>query len=215
MSAWPTPQNLADELVEAGFTKPSTSRLTSALALAVEAFQDATGWYPFAAQEDAEAAESTLTWPADSAVSVIELGGGVLSSTTPTLTISGDALTAGTDFELRPVDAPRKSQPYTYLKLRGRVLSGNSELKLTGIWGYCDATSVPELARAAVLAYAARDIAAPQVQSGAATRPVSEAKEGDVSRQYGTNIEERQAAIRQWAGDWDAGTKRFTRQRII
>lgn len=211
MSEWPTTTEVSDALEEAGIPVPSTGRLTSALALAIESFEDATGWYPFAAVESAEPASQSLSWPADAAVSIIDFGGGLLTGEDITLTLDDATLAITDDYELRPTDAARKRLPYTYLRLVGRRIGGDSALSITGVWGYCAFDAVPELARQAVIAHCCRAIGAPAVQSGTAGRAVTEEKQGQVDLKYGTSTEERQAAMRQWQDDWESAVKKFRR----
>jgi hypothetical protein len=216
MGVWPTTSELRESLAGAGVpVPPVTSTLTSALSTAIAAWEDASGWYPFAAAQNAIAAASPLSWPADGSVSVIDFGGGVLTSTTPVVTLAGTALVAGTDYELRPVDAPRKARPYTYLKLLNRRLSGYYPLTLTGIWGHCAYNAIPAGVVQAVLAHACLQIAAPSVQAGTAARSLSMVEEGDVKLQWGTTAEERLAAVRQWQSDWSDALKTYRRQRVV
>ena len=215
MSEWPTNTDLAEALNAAGIPVPVASVLTSALALSVEAFQDATGWYPFAASSTATASTVPLFWPDSALVSVVSFGGGVLTSTTPTVTLDGSTLEAATDYILCPPDASRRGVPYTYLKLLRRKVGNNNALSITGIFGYCAYNAVPELARAAVLAYAAMDIAAPSIQAGTATRVLAQAEEGEVKYQWGSSIEERQAAMRSWQTNWDMAIAKFQQRKVF
>jgi hypothetical protein len=215
MSEWPTTTDLSEALDAAGMPVPLVAVRTSALALAVAAFQDATGWYPFAAASGATAEESPLSLPSRSLVSIVGLGGGLLTGTAPTITLNDTELVAADDYTLCPPDAPRKDQPYTYLKLKYRKVSEADTLTASGIWGYCAHNAVPELARAAVLAYAAMEIAAPAVQGGTATRVLVQAEEGDVRYQWGSSIEERQAAMRSWQASWDMAVKTYRRTKVF
>lgn len=214
MDTWPTTTQVSDALEEAGIPTPSGSRLSSALALAKEAFEDATGWYPFAAVEDAEPASLALSWPADAGVSIIDLGGGLLPGEDITLTLDDTTLTITDDYELRPTDAARKRLPYTYLKLVGRRIGWDSALSITGVWGYCAYDAVPELARQAVVAHCCMAIGAPSVQAGTADRTVTEEEQGQVDLKYGTSIEERQSAMRLWKADWETGVRKYRRQSV-
>lgn len=223
MAAWPTSDDLEDALTEAGIPVPGAGRLSSALALAIEAFEAATGYTPFAAASEAEPATDTLYWPEDGSASVISLGGAVLSGESVTVTLDTTELTAGTDYELRPTNATRTGRPYTYLVLTNRRLSRRSpeggiqagKLTLTGIWGWCASDAVPELARQAVLAYALLDIAAPQIQSGDATQGKRKIDQGTVTIEYGTSTEERLAAVRAWEGDWERAVAHFRRKSVM
>lgn len=215
MSEWPTTTDLAEALNAAGIPVPVASVLTSALALSVEAFQDATGWYPFAASSSATAATVPLFWPDGALVSIVSFGGGVLTSTTPTVTLDGSTLEVATDYILCPPDASRRGVPYTYLKLLRRKVGNGNALTVSGIFGYCAYNAIPELARAAVLAYAAMDIAAPSIQAGTASRVLSQADEGDVRHQWGSSIEERQAAVRSWQTNWDMAIAKFQQRKVF
>jgi hypothetical protein len=214
MSEWPTNTELSDALEAAGIPVPASGVLASSLALAVSAFEDATGWYPFAAAEDATAQESTLSLPSRSLVSVVGFGGGLLTGTAPTISLNDTDLVAGTDYTLCPPEAPRKGTPYTYLKLRYKKVSSLDTLSASGIWGYCAHDAVPELARAAVLAYAAMEIAAPSIQSGTATTGKQRIDQGTVTIQYGSTIEERQAAVRSWQASWDMAVGHYRKQKV-
>jgi hypothetical protein len=223
MSEWPTSSDLSDALTEAGITPPASGRLASALTLAIEAWEEATGYFPFAAAEGAAASAAPVYWPADASASVIDLGGAVLSSPAPSVALDGTALVAGSDYELRPVAAPRKGQPYTYLYLPSRRLSRHSpegglaahRLVVTGVWGYCAHDAVPELARQAVLAKAALNIAAPATSAGEATGAVKRVEQGTVTIDYGTSTEERLSAVRAWESDWAAGIAKYRRQGVV
>lgn len=216
MSQMPTNAELTTALTEAGIPVPGSSRLTAALALAVEAWQDATGWYPFAAASGATADQVTLSWPNDAAVVIVPFGGGIVSSATaPVVELDESALTAGADYTLFPPDAPRRGVPYTYLKMRNRRLTAQSVLTLSGVWGYCAYDAVPEVAKQAVLAKAALNIAAPEIQTGDATRQQSQIEQGTVKIQYGTSAEERLAAVHAWESDWATGLSSYRRQGVM
>lgn len=215
MSEWPENSDLSEALDAAGIPVPVSGVLTSALALAVGAFEDATGWYPFAAQENAAAEDANLSTPSRSLVSVVGFGGGLLTAAAPTITLNDTVLVVADDYTLCPPDAPRRGQPYTYLKLKYKKVSNLDTLTASGIWGYCAFDAVPELARAAVLAYAAMEIAAPRIQGGTARRVLSEADEGGVSYQWGSSIDERQAAVRSWQASWDMAVARYRQQKVF
>lgn len=223
MSEWPTNSDLSTALTEAGITPPGSSRLTSALTLAIAAWEDATGYYPFAAGQNATTTAAPVYWPADASASVIDLGGAVLSSTAPTVALDGTTLVAGSDYELRPVAAARTGQPYTYLYLPNRRLSRHTpegglaahRLVVTGIWGYCAYNAIPELARQAVLAKAALNIANPATSAGDATEAVRRIEQGTVTIDYGTSTEERLAAVRAWESDWAAGLAKYRRRGVV
>jgi hypothetical protein len=215
MSEWPTYTDLSEALEAAGIPVPAAGVLTSALALAVASFEGATGWYPFKAASGATAQESPISIPSRSLVSVVSLGGGLLTSTVPTISLNDTDLVAADDYTLCPPDAPRKGQPYTYLKLKYEKVSSDDILTASGIWGYCAHNAVPELARAAVLAYAAMEIAAPSIQSGTATTGKQRIDQGTVTIQYGSTIEERQAAIRSWQASWDMAVKHYQMKKVF
>lgn len=216
MAGWPSSSDLSNALAGAGIAVPaSASALTSALSDAIAAWEDASGWYPFAAAEGATAVESALSWPSDSSASVIEFGGGVLTSTAPVIKLAGSTLVAGTDYELRPTDAPRKVRPYTYLKLLNRRVSGYHPLTVTGIWGFCSYNAVPASVAQAVLAHACLAIAAPSVQAGTATRTLSMVEEGDAKQQWASSTEERLLAVRGWQSDWEMALRAYRRLRAV
>jgi hypothetical protein len=137
--------------------------------------------------------------------------------------LDGVALEAGSDYEMRPVAAPRKGQPYTYLYLPNRRLSRHTpegglaahRLVVTGVWGYCAHDAVPELARQAVLAKAALNIANPATSAGDATEAVRRIEQGTVTIDYGTSAEERLSAVRAWESDWAAGLAKYRRQGVV
>jgi hypothetical protein len=215
MSEWPTNTDLSEALDAAGIPVPAAGVLTSALALSVASFEGATGWYPFAAASGATAQESPISIPSRSLVSVVSLGGGLLTSTAPTISLNDTDLVAADDYTLCPPDAPRKGQPYTYIKLKYEKVCDKDTLTASGIWGYCAHNAVPEMARAAVLAYAAMEIAAPSIQGGTAKRVLAQADEGDVRYQWGSSIEERQAAVRSWQTNWDMAVSKFQQRRVF
>jgi hypothetical protein len=95
------------------------------------------------------------------------------------------------------------------------MVSDADTLTASGIWGYCAFNAVPELARAAVLAHASLGIAAPSVQAGGATRVLSQAEEGDVKYQWGSSIQERQAAVKAWQSDWQAAMAYYRRVKVF
>ena len=217
--AWPTTSDLEAQLTAAGVILPLSALCVSALAEAIERWEQATGYVPFAASATATQMPYDLT-DRGRGVRLVNLGAGIPTGTTVVATLDDSALTAGDgeDYELLPLDAVRKGRPYNYLKLSSH---STGRLKVTARWGFCVEDEIPEIAAQAVLAYAALSIAEPalaKASSGdgsvAEGRNVQSADEGDAKLEFASTMTERKAHLDSWKAQWETGVRMMKRQTL-
>jgi hypothetical protein len=221
VAGWPTIGQVQGALADAGLSA-SASDASRSLASAIKAWETETGWQPFVAS--ASPLASPIYVPISGTHAALDFGGGVLPGSVTAITLGGEPLTfsgESPDVALSPGDAARKSRPLTYLKLlRRRVCAREGELVVTARWGYCDASSVPADAAAAVLARACLDLAAPRVQERATSggeecAPLESLDDGQSDRKFATSVTERTAALSRWEGEWEMTVKIYKRTQVV
>lgn len=107
--AYPEAEDLAALLAATPLDIPDTLDFDSKVAEARDDWEARTDWLPYLA--DADDSERTFDPPGWGGSRTLPLGGGLVSLTS--LTVDGTALVSGTDFRLRPANAPAQGRPYT------------------------------------------------------------------------------------------------------
>src|SRR5512146_1155633 len=163
--AWPTSSDLLVYLRASGLvssTLTSTEELldfSGAVSAAIDQWEDETGWSPFVSTG---AVEYRRFLPPIGAL--LDLGGGLLTLSTLAVdcTYTNGSGTAYTDllhFRLLPRDAPQKTAPYTHIEFLWSPQSvTDSEVVVSGTWGYCTDANLPSAAKRGVLALAACEL---------------------------------------------------------
>ena len=150
---YPTSSDLLTFLQSGGlFANPVTTEqgqidLTDAINGAVQAWEDGVRWYPFLK----DASDVTRYYDAPEQ-RILQLGAGLQSLTS--LTISGSTYTSGTDFWLKPNDAPFKSQPYTFIEFRTTFMYPRQKQTIVVVGKFGRVTTIPADVKNAILAYA-------------------------------------------------------------
>jgi hypothetical protein len=169
---WPTSTNLEDYLQAAGLIDltPTTAQglldLAGALAAAIERWDDLTGYWPFMST----GVDQKRIYTAFPLRDVLDLDNGLLSLSAMIIDVTytnseGTQKTHLQHFKLMPRNAPELGKPYTYIEwLWPMQTVSDSEIEITGKWGYCLEANLPDSAKRGVLALAALELM-PQLQS--------------------------------------------------
>lgn len=163
---------------------------------AAEDWEHDTGWEPYLA---GSADTTRMFTPRDvleprNEPPMLDLKGGLLSATTITVDVQpgnpGVQLTEGSDFWLKPDNAPAKGRPYTWVefwRVPGWAYFGlgadQRSIVIVGKWGYT--ASVDAHVRQALLCHAASN-AAPML-AAARTGGMQKWSEADTSEAYSDN----------------------------
>lgn len=166
---WPDVDEFATFLTASGLIGLTPSAvedlldLQGALDAGVERWNDLTYYWPFMSTGVVETRYFDPAWSY-----LLDLNSGLLSLTsleTGLQYLSTGSLQSGTsqinvqDFKLKPMDAPNRGKPYTYIEASWWGGGGiDSRIGVTGVWGYCLSANLPSSARRAVMALAAQDL---------------------------------------------------------
>ena len=166
MATFPTGSDLQTFLISTGIVdNPPVAPMSSIdfngkMEAVKKRLEDWTGYQPF----EAAALDSTRTFnPWDIKDGTLDLRGGLAALTS--LTISAAVQVLNTDFYLGPDHADVNGKPWTRIDLvstQATAGGARRSIAITGKWGYCLATAVPEEVRNACLSFGAY-LCAPQL----------------------------------------------------
>lgn len=176
-TSWPTANDLSSFLLyESGLNlkikNERDMRFGEEIDAAIERFKRASGFYPFLAEQSVR----MYSPPGPNALGMtanpfgmgyglpyvggsrtLALDAGIVTLTSLNIGVSagggGHVLAAGTDFYLRPSNAPAMGLPYTSIEFRGPLSGLPSSIRIDALWGF--ATTINAMYRRAILADAA------------------------------------------------------------
>lgn len=145
---WPTSAEMQSFFESQGLTFSDTALLDTAVSAAVQRWEMRTGFKPFRSTTSA-----TYKFdPPQYGGGVLDLKGGFVSVTAVRTGIAyqdtGDLLTEGRDYQLRPLNAAEEGVPYSEIYFLASPGAGPASISVTGERGYSD--GVPEDAWLAV-----------------------------------------------------------------
>lgn len=187
-SAWPINTDVNARIAAAGLTAPSdTARTDVFIAAAVEWWNQQTGYNPF------RGATGTRVFDPPGSISghfanpigggsVLMLDNGIVTLTS--LSINGVAKTLGTDFWMKPDNAAGEGRPWEMVKFAYPIFGTPQTISIVGVWGFCAAAAIPELAWQSVLDVAAGAYCVPEIAQALAPGGMTGWKEDDVEEDY-------------------------------
>jgi len=198
MATWPDANEFIRFLAGAGLlSDPPTAvqeyiDLEAALTAAVERWNELTHYWPFLSTGNVN--ESRYLSPRGG--NILDLKSGLLTFTSLSTDLSYDSVTGSLgggnqrvniqDFRLMPEDAPPKGKPWTYMVTGWTFWGDASSIIVTGEWGFCRTTNLPESARQAVMALAAQAIM-PQLQMYGSRGGLVMLQQGDTTKKWGSS----------------------------
>lgn len=196
----PTVEDLKEYLGAAGLYSSPPSAIQSlldlagALEAAIGKWNDLTHYWPFVSTGDVN--ETRYFDPPNS--NILDLDGGLLQLVALATEQQYDAaannsLSVGVtqqnlrDFRLKPLNAPAKGKPYTYMEIGWYGYGVSGSIAVTGEWGFCTAANLPAGAKRGMLALAA-DLLMPQITMQLTRGGLSMLQRGDETKKWDMSL---------------------------